>query len=585
VSARDAASALTYLWLSTARNRLLAQRAQLKQPRYLIALLLGGLYVWWIFRINGKGQDAPFAAFDSTGIGPTVVAAVLLLLTARWWLSKPDKSALAFSPAEVHLLFPAPVSRRTLVQSKLARGQIAILLNVLIWVVLLRGSGASIEGWQRGFALWILFSTFTLHRLGAALVRLNAMQHRSAGFKRSALPTLVFATMFGTIAVVLWQARPEIMTAWALGPAAAFEVVHNALGQPVAAVVLAPVQALVAPVFARSSTAWLLAIGPSLLVLALHFVWVVRTDAAFEEAALEASQERAKVLAAMRGTQLNTKRSKRGGVARILPLPSWGHPAVTIAWKNIAAAIRGGGWVKQNVIIFVFFTAALAVFQITLGVDVEAVIAMTSIWGFMLLLIGPLWTRYDLRLDLRDLGTIRTLPLSGRSIVTAEILGVVFLHSISILVFLLVPTLMALLTAGSRATAVELLGAPWAIALAVPLVIVCVNLLTFTVQNGLALLYPAWVQLGTDRRGFEVMGQTMLTFGMTLVVGAVAFVFPTLLAAATWYIGRVWMGAWSAPLAALVALLVVLAELVPLWVVLGGILDRTEPGDVPGQRT
>lgn len=582
---RSAASALTYLWLTTARNRLLAQRAQLKQPRYLVALLLGGLYFWWIFRMNGEGEDAPFAAFGSSGVGPTVVAAALLLLAARWWLSKPDKSALAFSPAEVHLLFPAPVSRRTLVQSKLARGQIAILLNVVIWVVLLRGSGGSLEGWQRGIALWILFSTFTLHRLAAALVRLNATDHRSAGFKRSALPTLVFVTMFGTIAVVLWQARPEITAAWALGPTAAFEVVHSALGQPVAMIVLAPVQALVAPVFALSSAAWLLAVGPALLVLALHFVWVVRTDAAFEEAALEASQERAKALAAMRGTSLNTKRSKRGGVARILPLPSWGHPAVTIVWKNIAAAIRGGGWVRQNITIFVFFAATLAVFQIALGIDLEIVGVMTSIWGVMLLVVGPIWTRFDLRLDLRDLSTIRTLPLSGRSIVTAEILGVVILHSMSILVFLLVPTLMALLTAESRATAAEFLGAPWAIVITVPLVILCVNLLTFTVQNGLALLYPAWVQLGTNRRGFEVMGQTILTFGMTLVAGAVAFVFPTLLAAATWYIGRVWMGAWSIPLAATVALVVILAELIPLWLVLGGVLERTEPGDVPGQRT
>lgn len=582
---RAAASALTYLWLASARNRLLAQRTQLKQPRYLLALLLGGLYFVWIFRMNGQGEDAPFATFGSSGLGPTVVAALLLLLAARWWLSKPDKSALAFSPAEVHLLFPAPVSRRLLVQSKLARGQIAILLNVLIWVVLLRGSGGSLDGWQRGIALWILFSTFTLHRLAAALVRLNAMQHRSAGLKRAALPTLVFVTMFGTIAAVLWQARSAITASWALGPSEAFGVIHEALRQPVAAVVLAPVQALVNPVFASSGAEWLLAIGPALLVLALHFVWVVRTDAAFEEAALEASQERARALAAMRGTQLNTKRSKRGGVARVFPMPSWGHPAATIAWKNTAAAIRGGGWVKQNIAIFVFFSAILGVVQLALGMNVETVFGMTAAWGFMLLLIGPIWTRFDLRLDLRDLATIRTLPLSGRSIVTAEVLGVVLLHSVTILVFLLVPALLALLTAESRAAASEFLGTPWTVALTLPLVIVCVNLLTFTVQNGLAVLYPAWVQLGTDRRGFEVMGQTILTFGMTLVLGAVAFVFPTLLALATWFIGRVWLGAWSVPLAAFVALLVMLAELIPLWFVLGGVLERTEPGDVPGQQS
>jgi zinc transporter ZupT len=111
-----------------------------------------------------------------------------------------------------------------------------------------------------------------------------------------------------------------------------------------------------------------------------------------------------------------------------------------------------------------------------------------------------------------------------------------------------------------------------------------VNLLTFTIQNGLALLYPGWVQLGTDRRGFEAMGQTLLTAGLTLVGGTLALVFPVLLAGATWFIARAWVGPWALPVAAGVALLVLLTELVPIWLALGTVFDRTEPGDVPGQK-
>jgi hypothetical protein len=563
----------------------LAQKAQLRQPRYVVAMLLGGLYLWFVVQANGNPESSPFTQINTNGAGETVVAAVLLLLSARWWLSKPDRTALAFTPAEVHLLFPAPISRRELVQSKLVRGQLAILLNVLIWVVLLRGSGASIEGWQRGIALWILFSTFTLHRLAAALVRLSAEQNSSAGRRRAAIPVMVFVAMFSTIAALLWQARPAITSSWVLGFGTVLGTVHDALQHPAARIVLAPVQALVAPVFATSGAAWLWSLGPALLVLVLHFMWVVRTDAAFEEAALEASQERAKAIATLSGKQLSAKRSKGGSVARILPIPRFGHPAIMIAWKNHAAALRGGGWLRQLAIFIVVFAGSLLALQASVGMPFEAVLSITVIWGFMLLLLGPVWTRFDLRLDLRDLGTIRTLPLSGRSIVSAEIVGVSILHSITIFALLMVPVVFAIFDESTRASALELVGAPWPAAVTVLLLVPMFNLLTFTVQNGLALLYPAWVQLGTDRRGFEAMGQTMLTFGITLVVAAVALVFPVLIGLAMAFIGRMWWGPWSVPVATAIALAIVLAELIPIWMVLGSVFEKTEPGDVPGQKT
>jgi hypothetical protein len=56
----------------------------------------------------------------------------LLLSAARWWLFGADRGTLAFAPAEVQFLFPAPVSRRALVHAKLVRTQLAILLNTLI---------------------------------------------------------------------------------------------------------------------------------------------------------------------------------------------------------------------------------------------------------------------------------------------------------------------------------------------------------------------------------------------------------------------------------------------------------------------
>jgi hypothetical protein len=579
------AAALWYLTRTTARNRLRAQVARLRQPRYVIALLLGGAYLYWAVGVSARDPDNPFAKVGESAGAPVVLAVALLFTSAWWWLGRPDRTALAFSPAEVHLLFPAPLTRRALVHTKLLRAQAAILLNVLIWVVLLRGGAASVAGWQRGLALWILFSTFTLHRLASALVRLNAAQHAGAGWRRSALPAGVFAALFGGVAWVLWQGRAALTAAWAVGIGPTLDAMRSVLQQPVARVALAPVQALVSPVFAASPADWLLRIGPALLVLGLHYLWVVRTDAAFEEAALEASQERAKRLARMTGTQLSAKRSRKGGVPRIPPLPRWGPSAVTIAWKNMAAAIRGGGWSTQLATLFVIFAGTLVGLRYTVGLPATALLALTSVWGTMLLLLGPTWTRYDLRLDLRDLATLRTLPLSGRAIVSAEIVGVSLLHAVTVLVFFAVPALLVTFDPVLHDAIVGDLDAPLALVVAVVLLVPTINLLTFTIQNGLALLYPGWVQLGTDRRGFEAMGQTLLTAGLTLVGGTVALVFPVVLALASWFIARAWLGPWSAPVAAIVALLVLLAELVPLWLALGTVFDRTEPGDVPGQKT
>jgi ABC-2 type transport system permease protein len=357
------AAALWYLTRTSARNRMRAQLARLRQPRYLVALVVGGAYLYWAVGVSANDPENPFAKVGDASGTPLLLAAALLFTSAWWWLGRPDRTALAFSPAEVHLLFPAPLSRRSLVHTKLLRSQAAILLNVLIWVVLLRGGGATLAGWQRGLALWILFSTFTLHRLAAALVRINAEQHDGAGRRRAIVPVGIFTALFGSVGWVLWQARTPLTAAWSVGITPTLDALRDTLTQPIARLALAPVQALVLPIFAATPADWLLRMGPALLVLGLHYAWVVRTDAAFEEAALEASQERARRLARMTGSQLSAKRSRKGGVPRIPPLPAWGPTAIVIAWKNMAAAIRGGDWTRQLLTLFGIFAGTMVVLR------------------------------------------------------------------------------------------------------------------------------------------------------------------------------------------------------------------------------
>src|SRR4030095_8240768 len=99
------------------------------------------------------------------------------------WTFGSERRALAFSPAEVTFLFPAPLTRRALIHYKIARLQLLIVLNVAIWPLLLsRQTG--VAGWRRAVALWVLLSTIALHRTGAALVRRSVAEHGAFGVRR-----------------------------------------------------------------------------------------------------------------------------------------------------------------------------------------------------------------------------------------------------------------------------------------------------------------------------------------------------------------------------------------------------------------
>jgi ABC-2 type transport system permease protein len=568
-------AALLYLYRRSFANRLRSQVRRVRNPRYVFAVLMGVLYIWWALFRNSQLGGGPLAAAGRTDVFVPIVAALLVVAAARWWVFGSDRSALAFAPAEVQFLFPAPVSRRALVHAKLLRNQFAILLNSLIWTVLLRGDGGSAAGWRRGIALWLLFSTLSLHRLGASIVRANAIDNEGAGRRRSAVPVGVFALIIAAISFGILTRVDALRAASLRGVRALATTLIDALNQPVPSAALWPARALLEPVFAQGAPAWLSVVPFAAGLLLLHYLWVVRLDSAFEEAALEATQHRAERLQRFRTSQLGQTRSRKGKLARVPGLALAGRPAVAIVWKNVAAAIRGGSWRTQ----LVSFTLGLAFFaaisrSATAGAS-DIFIGVAFGWAAMLLFVGPLWMRFDLRLDLQRLEVLKTMPLSGRAIVAAEIGGVTILHTLTIWSLMTVPLVMLL----QDPELVIQTGATVPLFLAVVIAIPVFNALMFTVQNGTALLFPAWVRLGTEARGFETMGQNLLTTGATTLMVAIALVFPVGVGLLTGWLTR-GLGDWSYLLAAALGALVVLAELWPVVGWLGGVFERTDVSDV-----
>lgn len=567
--------ALAYLYARAFNNRLKQQAKRVRSPRYLAAVALGVLYLWWALFRNARLGGSPLNAMLQSPALLVLGSTLLLLSSARWWLFGSERGALAFAPAEVQFLFPAPISRRGLVHAKLLRMQLAILVNTLIFSVLFRGNAGELGSWERGLALWIVFSTLALHRLGAAIVRASAMEHGAAGARRGIIPIVVFGALVGMVVYGLVVDLPALRFASISGLKSLVQAMTTALQAPVPAAALWPVRTLLAPIQLVRTVAFWPAMAMAAGLLLVHYIWVVRLDRAFEEAAIEATQHRAERLQRFRASQMGRTRSRRGKLARVPGLSVTGRPEVAIVWKNIVAALRGGSWTTQ----LVSFTIGLAVLAaVTRSASTragDAFMGVTLGWGAMLLFVGPLWMRFDLRLDLPRLAQLKTMPLPGWRIVAAEILAVTVLHTITVWSLMTVPVVMFMQDPALFFQS----GATIPIIVATVVGVPVFNALMFTVQNGTALLFPAWVRLGTEARGFETMGQNLLTTGATTLVAAVALVFPAGAGLLVLWLTGDWEG-WSVVLATLIASAIIALELWPIWRWLGTVFEDTDVSEV-----
>ena len=563
--------AYAYLTWTTARNRARRSLRQLRSPRYVVALLFAAAYFGFILLNPGQGSRGALAGPVVPELA-TLAALALIALVTWWWAIGSDASALAFTPAELQFLFPAPVTRRQLVQFKLVRAQLVILVNILIWSVLLRRGPGDDLLLLRPISLWVLFSTMQMHRLGATLARAAAAEHGGAGVRRS-LPALAIVGLL--TASVAWAT----VRAWPAG-GLTIETARPLLRTLADAPALLPFHLAVAPVFATDARAWLLAIGPALALMLLHFAWVVRADAAFEDTAVAASAARARRAgSARRGTTDVTARRRGSGIRRLalrLPLRPTGDPAVAIVWKNAYAVVRGDRFARQ-LGFFGVVIVALCVVSWAYPAKSGMLLGIVSTWTAALPLLGPLWLRNDLRGDLPRLAQLRTYPIPATRMVLAQLASSAV--ALTLVELALGATLFIALLRSPDVTMA--MGTRVALAIAVALALPAINLLSTAIHNAAALLFPAWMPLGADRKpGFEAMGQMYLTMFATLLLLGVLLVPPTIVGGIVAMPFVAAYGAWVAPLGVVAGSAVAIGELLLLVRWLGGVYERTEPSEV-----
>jgi ABC-2 type transport system permease protein len=275
------------------------------------------------------------------------------------------------------------------------------------------------------------------------------------------------------------------------------------------------------------------------------------------------------------GRRAGDPQSRRSRTTRsLIRLSPNGWPAGAILWKNLVAATR-----IRRVRNAALILSAAAVIVCVLSFDPDGTLAelagwLAVFWAALMVVTGPQYVRNDLRSDLLKLDLLRSYPLRGWSVVLAEagastlmLTTIQFcLIGIAYLAFLGNQTMVP----GFEERTLLLLGS-----LAV---LPAINLLGMLIQNGAALLYPAWVRLGSGRAaGVEVLGQNLLMMIAFVALLSGMLVLPAIVSGGAFLLLRHVLENWAIVPAGVLGLGVIGFESALILDWLGRIFERTDP--------
>jgi hypothetical protein len=562
---------LPFVLAATLKNRVRHQIRRLRQPRYAIATVVGLAWFWFYagrHLVAGpmKVPTMPLEVAPLAGIGLAAGGTLVLLLG---WILRAKHQALAMNEAEVQFLFPAPLTRVQVLHYRVLQ-LVALGFVGTLFTTLLFSRAASGRPVLFALGAWVAFAVVDLHRLGVALTW-AAVGEGWSGLRRRAG---TFALLLGALAFTGWAATqvvvPELqnLSGWAI------DLSRAVLDSPLRWA-LWPGLTLAGLVLARTPAEFLSHLPGSLALLVVHYLWVVRSGVAFEEAALAAAERRARTREAMRRRSggMSGRRGPRTPPFRLGPS---GRVEVAFVWKALIATGWGrlaGRWGLLAVVVSLGSAAWLASPAgqgAAKGVGPMAV----ALWGFAVVFSGSV-IRADLRLDRQNLDVLRALPVSGATVVRGEILGAAA-HVVAAQ-WLILPV---------AATASRWAGPPgarlWMVAAAAVLG-PAVSLVNLVLQNAVVVALPGW----TPREGERAGGPEAAGMRIVVAIGgllALSLVVLPAAAAAALLLGAWWAvaGTVTPPVAALAAWVAAAVLVAESWIaarLLGAAFDRFDPSE------
>jgi hypothetical protein len=578
-------SALLYLQYHSIKNRTVMRIKRLKQPKYLFGAVVGGLYFYWyffrtIFGTSTRGQTfALFASPDNQALFESLGTLMLLIPLLLAWIIPHQRAALTFTEAEIAFLFPAPISRRTLIHFKLLRSQTAILFTTLLLTLVSRRLGG--HAWIRAAGYWLILSTIHLHFLGSSFALTRLLDRGISTWQRRLGILALVLALAGVVFVWGRQTMPAFDPTRFTDQQAVKDYIQQVLTAGPVPYLLYPLRLVVRPFLAPNALAFLYALGPALVLVLLHYAWVVRSNVAFEEASVQASQKLAEKLAAVRAGNWQAARKKPKSKRPPFRLQPTGPPAVALLWKNLISAGQAFTlriWISLAVFAIV---ASMGVTQGSGGAGLRPVLGMIAlmlmVWS---ILIGAQLLRQDFRQDLPLADLLKTYPLRGWQLALGELLAPAAV--LTCIQWLLLIVLVGLFWQSSPPGLgrPEWLGLAFGAALIMPMI----NLIILQIPNAAALAFPAWFQSAkTGGQGIEATGQRLIFMLGQLVVIAVALIPAVALFAGVFFLVKMLLGTAAAlPLAAIAAALVLAVEAAFGVILLGWLFDRF---DVSAEQT
>lgn len=530
--------ALIYLLTRSTWNSIVVRVKRLRQPKYLFGALIGSAYFYFyfyrfLFRGDFRGgthkglvPGAELALGEDVRINLAALGLFAAIVVFAWIVPS-SRAALHFSEAEVAWLFPAPLSRAQLIRFRLIKSQLGLLVLALLMTLLTGRMAHDGHALLHTFGWWIVLTTLQFHRLAASFT-ITRLTERGLSTKWRRLVAMAGAAVFIWI-LILWAKEVPAMPGWA--EFANKEIlgvyVREIASAGPAEWLLLPFRWVVRPWFAPTALDFIRATGPALLVIAAHYVWVMRSEVAFEEASVNLSEKNAAAIAAHKSGGSRFRIAPHSEQVPLFPLRPKGWPALAFAWKSW---IRFGGQrvLRTGILIAILCIVAASVPLIVPDWNhLASVPMMVGIAAVSALLFSsPQLTAQSLRRELQSVEWLKACPLPPSQIVFGQILGPALIWSAVEWVAVIITLLGA--SGLPQPLPKAALVAPL-IAAGALLVLPPFNIVASLVPSCVMLLFPGWFKPG-ETRGIEATGlgiimifAQLLFLALSLVPAALAF--------------------------------------------------------------
>ena len=335
-----------------------------------------------------------------------------------------------------------------------------------------------------------------------------------------------------------------------------------------------PTRAIVRLPLATSTVEYWRALPAVLGLLALNYIWVMRSDAAFEEASAEQSEK------VVRG-RLAPRPARATVVSTPFSLAPRGRVETAILWKNLILLGRYASlrtlW--RLVPVVIFFAAVASGSRRTGLISILSLMALGGV--ALIVLLGPQIVRNDLRQDLGHLALLKTWPVRSAALIRGEVLAPAAVLTGLAWVFVIASVLLVTRVPSNAAGLATVVLNRVSYGIAALLIAPPVVVVQLIIQNGLAVLFPAWAVIGATRsRGVDVMGQRLLMQAGIWLTLLVSIVPAVLMAGVLGFV--IYLATGVLPIIAPAALgsAVMLAEAFLATEALGRALDRTDVGSL-----